>query len=71
VEEGRYDATVGVRILEYEGVVSGGEWVSGGVMQWVSEWGSDAVSEWVSDAVSGGVMQWVSMWVYFRYVVRE
>jgi GTPase SAR1 family protein len=34
VEEGRYDATVGVRILEYEGVVSGGEWVSGGVMQW-------------------------------------
>lgn len=24
VVEGRYDATVGVRILEYEGVVSGG-----------------------------------------------
>ena len=25
VVEGRYDPTVGVRILEYEGVVSGGE----------------------------------------------
>ena len=26
VEESRYEATAGVRILEYEGVVSGGGW---------------------------------------------